>query len=104
MVWSVIATSALVSLVGGPGAAALVVWQANKRKVDAEANKTDAEKDGIIVDTARELVADLRAEVDRQSGKINKLLDENKALRRRISRLETQIKELGAQPQNGGHK
>lgn len=64
--WLVVLTSVLSSGVVVTVVNAIV----SRRKLGAETERTDAEKDQIVTETARGLVADLRQEIDRLKSEI----------------------------------
>lgn len=98
---------------GGVGALLRARWQ--NRLDKSAARKAEAEAESIELQTARDLISELRAEMDRRVSALTRevgrlqgrlesvaqerdqLLRENRALRRRIERLERRIAELTAE-------
>lgn len=74
-----------------PGLIALVATIA---KIIADWRKGKAEAADLLVDSATDIVGLLRQDVD-------DLRKENRSLKNRVRRLETQVRALGAVPVNG---
>ena len=78
---------AIVGIVSGGGAAAIIQWRAQAPKVKAEAAKLNAETHALKVDDQTQIIEDLRN--DREAIRV-----ELKSLSDRVERLETRNDKL----------
>jgi chromosome segregation ATPase len=99
----IIETAAVALVVGGGG----VAWgrlRSQNKADDARARRDDAEAEAIEVRTARELVAEVRSEMnrrvsdlDRELGRLRGLLEATERERDHLRQIERQLREENAQ-------